>query len=156
MDWSTGEMASLNRFLGLFRKSSSTREPSKLPGLVARDEDLARFVCHSSQLYADGSAAKPGAYLPRDGRTSVFRIVGLEAEAVRALGTTHLRNPAPIAHAVSTAGTILDLGLELDPNNSPERHADIVGWPMRKEEQRLFAVKLAQGAKLVRYAPTRE
>ena len=109
-------------------------------------------MCQASQLYADGSGAKTSAYLPRNGTTSVYRIAGLESNEVRALGAAHLRNPTPIAHAVSLAGTVLDAGLDFDVNNTPERHVDIVGWPPRKEEQKLVALKLASAGGLVRYA----
>ena len=108
-------------------------------------------MCHSSRLYADGRGAKTSAYLPNDGATSVYRIAGLEQNDVRLLGAKYLRNPTPIAHAISIAGSILDVGLNFDVNNTPERHVDIVGWPSRKEEQKLIALKLASAARVVRY-----
>ena len=144
-------MGFLNRLLGLFTGSSSTTRPRNFAAPVSRGEDIARFVCHTSQLYSDGSGVKPGAYLPRDGKTSIFRLEGLRVSEVRLVGAAHLRSPPPIAHAVSVAGSILDFGLMFDPNNDPERHADIVGWPVSKEEQKLLAVKIAGTAKLLRY-----
>jgi len=82
----------------------------------------------------------------------VFRVGSLQPDKVRTLGARHLRNPIPIAHAVSVAGTILDAGLKFDINNKPERHVDLVGWPLPKQEQKLVALKLASAARLFPYA----
>jgi hypothetical protein len=89
--------------------------------------------------------------MPRDGRTSVFRVDGLELPEIRSLGHTVLRNPPPIAHANTIAAVVYNCGLTFDPNNEPERHADIVGWPDRKEQQKLIALKITEEATTFRY-----
>ena len=81
----------------------------------------------------------------------MFRIDGLDRSAVRSLGADHLKDPPPIAHAVSLASVVLGSGLRFDPDNTPERHANVVGWPPRKEEQKLLALKIVAGATVVRY-----
>jgi hypothetical protein len=81
----------------------------------------------------------------------VFRIDGLSLQQVADLGATHLRDPRPFGHLRSRAEVILNIGLQLAPDNFPERHASIVGWPERKEEQKLLAIKLAAAATVVRH-----
>lgn len=89
--------------------------------------------------------------MPRNGMTSVFRIDGLATSEIRTLGEAHLTKPKPIAHTVSSASTVLNIGLTFDPNNDPERHADIIGWPSAKEKQKLLAMKIAEDASVTRY-----
>lgn len=88
----------------------------------------------------------------RDGTTSVLRIDGLSHHAVQTLGTALLKEHIPIAHAVSSASTVIDLGLRFDPDNTPERHANIVDWPLTKPEQKLIALKIAAMATVIRYS----
>ena len=108
-------------------------------------------MCHSSHLYSGENRAKPSAYLPRKGVTSVFRTEGLDSYAIQRLGAKHLKDPSPIACADSTASLILDTGLRFEADNTPERHANIIGWPTRKEEQKLFALKIVASVRVVRY-----
>jgi hypothetical protein len=112
---------------------------------------LASFLTHSRQLYANGNA-KLNLFLPRDGkRLSVFRIEGLTEVEVQRLGETHLKSPAPFGHADSLGATILDIGLGFDPDNTPERHAHIVGWPETKHEQRQLALRISSLAVVIKY-----
>lgn len=46
------------------------------------------------------------------------------------------------------AGAVFDVGLGVRPDNVPERHAAIVGWPERKDEQLSLAQRLAETATL--------
>lgn len=46
------------------------------------------------------------------------------------------------------AGAVFDVGLDVRPDNVPERHAAIVGWPERKDEQLSLAQRLAAVATL--------
>lgn len=46
------------------------------------------------------------------------------------------------------AGVVFDAGLEVRPDNVPERHAAIVGWPGAKDQQISLAQQLAARAKL--------
>lgn len=121
-------------------------------GEVRREEPIARYIPHGSWLHADTGRAKPRAYLPNKGKTSVFRVSSLDSDGVRRLGAELLKNPPPLAHAIGLAHSVYDCGLRFDPNNEPPRHADIVGWPERKDQQKLLAMKLAEAAEVTRYA----
>lgn len=46
------------------------------------------------------------------------------------------------------AGLVFDVGLDVRPDNVPERHAAIIGWPEQKDEQISLAQRLAEAATL--------
>ena len=50
---------------------------------------------------------------------------------------------------IITAGAVEQTSLHLDPNDVPPRHANIVGWPAGKDEQKSLAQELSSEAKLV-------
>ena len=43
---------------------------------------------------------------------------------------------------------ILEINLQVNPDNIPPRHANIIGWPELKEEQKSIAQELAAKASL--------
>lgn len=50
--------------------------------------------------------------------------------------------------AVISAGHIKEAGLSVLQDNNPPRHANIVGWPDEKSEQKPLALRLAGSARL--------
>lgn len=144
-------MGSLKRLSAYFKGWFRQPRRSDFAGSVEPAERIARFIYNHSKLYAQARRAKPAAYLPRNGKTSVFRVDGLTEEDVRRLGAMALRDPAPLAHAACSASTVYECGLHFDPDNVPERHANIVGWPEAKERQKLLAIKLAEKADVAVY-----
>lgn len=46
------------------------------------------------------------------------------------------------------AGVVFDVGLNVRPDNVPERHAAIIGWPGRKDEQLSLAQRFAAASAL--------
>jgi len=46
------------------------------------------------------------------------------------------------------ASAVCEMDLDVDPDNNPPRHADIVGWPQEKSERMLIAQELAAKATL--------
>ena len=106
-----------------------TTLPSGLPDLVADDEDLARFLTQSSWYSSSKRMAKPAAFLPWDGETSVFRhgrdpVTVLWALGQTAAGTRTLHGAALFKSEV--ARSIL---LEVTSDEPPARHAVLRGWP---------------------------
>lgn len=67
--------------------------------------------------------------MPRRDRCvlSVYRTSGLSDEEVWLLAERHL--PGTKATAVVTPPHVRAAGLDVDPDNTPERHALITGWP---------------------------
>lgn len=90
------------------------------------------------------------AFMPYKGAVSVFRLKGLSEQEIWKIGheiadplgkTLYGRGDVE-AQAVASAE------LTIDPDNVPERHANIVGWPDEKQKQKLRAMELAKVAAL--------
>ena len=80
----------------------------------------------------------------KDGQTSVFRVFGLTREYIRHnLALTARQDKEAKCAGHFKIKNVLDVNLEIDPNNNPERHADIIAWPPEKEEQKSIAQELA-------------
>lgn len=60
-------------------------------------------------------------------------------------------NPNRRLHGTGTlrAKAVIEMGLAIDANNRPPRHANIIGWDNKKERQKLQAAKLASRAQLL-------
>jgi hypothetical protein len=83
--------------------------------------------------------------------TSVFHSVGLSPAEIADAGRRAVR----IAHGKECLGwgafiaKSVPTELEIDYNNDPPRHANLVGWPAEKEGQYDLALVLAAAATLV-------
>lgn len=132
--------------------------PSGLEDYVADTEDLARFLTSSSHYNA--SMAKPAAFLPnpKDRETSVFRHGRDPSEILWRLGLEHAARDRTLhGAAVFTAATVRAIGLAIDTDEPPDRHAAIRQWPwidddpaLQKAKQKELAAVLASEADLVR------
>ncbi|MGH7630850.1 MAG: hypothetical protein ACREOF_15985, partial [Gemmatimonadales bacterium] len=115
-------------------------------------ELLARFIFPKNHFSRKTSRPKPDAFLPQGSplQASVFRTQGLSERRVweigLAIGTQRHRTLR--ARADVSAGSVTEVGLLIDPDNTPRRHANIVGWPSEKHEQLMFATELAEAATL--------
>ncbi len=96
---------------------------------------------------------KSSAFLPEPNslETSVFRTIGLNEKEIWTIGEYHVAQPR--GHTLRGRGEVLTqvprrLGLNVRPDNQPERHAAIVGWPVEKDRQQLLAIELAEEATL--------
>lgn len=70
----------------------------------------------------------------KDGKTSIFRIAGLTDSVVLAIGNREVGvNRRLHGWGVFEARSVVDLGLRLEPDDVPPRHANIVGWPEDKD-----------------------
>ena len=127
--------------------------PPNGEGLLAADEPIARYCSQSSHYTASTGRVKPSAVLPPplDLRTSTFRILGLNNDDIWALGDNVLAGSGKplLARAETIVRIVETVGLQVDPDNNPPRHAHIVGWPPDKEAQRELAVELAKRMTLV-------
>jgi len=107
---------------------------------------LNRFLTHKSQFSA--TRVKHGAFLPKNLRLSVFFIEGLSGEQIWSLAercvAAHIYGRAEL-----TIGAVSQIGLKVDLDNNPPRHANIIGWPAQKSAQKLYALKLAEKSALV-------
>lgn len=81
---------------------------------------------------------------------SVFHVRGLSEARIWRLVLAVARNwtKRPYGWATIESQHVTEVGLRLDYNNSPPRHANIVGWPTNREAQMSAAQRLAQKASL--------
>ena len=93
----------------------------------------------------------PRAFMPPPNRkTSVFQINGLTESEIWDIGEEVVR---PNGKTLYGRGDILAVQIEktklrIDYDNTPPRHANIIGWPEDKDEQKSLAQELAAEAKL--------
>lgn len=145
----------LAAFRKLFGKASSASSVLDLPaGDVRPEEPLARFLLSSSEFSSTKGLVKPQAFLPRpqDLTTSVFRVQNLPAERIWPIGISiaETRRKTLYGRADILADAVMSVGLRLDPDDNPPRHANIVGWPNEKDHRLSLAQQLAAAAVLVR------
>jgi len=91
---------------------------------------------------------------PDDLRLSVFRIDGLKLDEVWEIGQKEVIDVLPqpktlYGRADIKASKVRKFGLEIEPSNTPPRHADICGWHDTKAKNRSVAQQLAAEAKLI-------
>lgn len=124
--------------------------PSGLPETVLATEDLARFLTQSGHY--SGSTVKPGAFLPSpmDRATSVSRHGREPVETLRQLGLAAAGSRSLHGAAIIKCSVVREIGLDVDPDEPPERHALIRGWPwvdndrqLEKAQQKEKALQLA-------------
>jgi hypothetical protein len=125
-----------------------------LSDIVAPDELLCRYLLSRSQFSPQKKRVKSSAFLPPpDLKLSVFRIIGLTEENIWEIGEEEVvqKQPTPktlYGRAEIIAAIVQNVGLTIDPDNDPPRHANILGWPEEKSEKKLIALELSESAKL--------
>ena len=88
---------------------------------------------------------------PADLRLSVFRVEGLDNNKIWQIGEKKVVSQSGktlYGRAEIRAQLVEKTGLSIDPDNNPPRHANIIGWPLEKNEQKLIALELAKEATL--------
>jgi hypothetical protein len=120
---------------------------------VEPSEPIARFIVQKSDFIVTQNVARPRAFLPNPTslETSVFRIFDLTSSEIWNLGETYVsgpRNRNLYGRADIIKKNVESLGLSVVPDNVPDRHANIVGWPKEKDEQISLAQELAAVATL--------
>jgi hypothetical protein len=126
----------------------------QLLGAVSPSESLARYLTQRNHYHSPTSSVKPKAFDPPPNlRLSVFRIDGLTIDEVWNCGQKNVINTLPQprnlhGYANIKASSVEDVSLNIDPDNTPPRHACIVGWPEDKSERMLITQELAARAKL--------
>ena len=145
-------MKYLKRFLTILidcfpKKGSVTKS-------ITAQEALTRFITSKRWYSRKKNVVKPQAFMPPPNhRLSVFRIDNLTETEIWKIGFNKViskMNPPRNLHGRANimALNILENDLQIEPDNTPPRHADIVGWPELKEEQKSIAQELAAKASL--------
>ena len=119
----------------------------------ASEEITARYISESNRFSKQNSRVKHRAFHPArdDHKTSIFRISELSEEQIWYLGDTFVAseiNRELLARAELTVAEITSLGLRVQPDEPPIRHANIDDWPLAKEKWLSLAQELAARATL--------
>jgi hypothetical protein len=138
-------MRFLSRLLSLF-EGSAPQSSARFDEVPDSGEELTRFLFSKGHLSPKNNRVKPGGFLPSPDplETSVFRMIGLGRSEIQRLGEEVGRQREQPLRAWGNvlAGVVFDIGLQVRPDNRPERHAAIVGWPAEKHEQLSSAQQL--------------
>ena len=118
---------------------------------VRESEPLARYFFDRSQYKPSENRVKYSAFLPaRDGNTSVFRVYDLSEKEIWKIGdhVAQRHDKDVLGRADIIVVDVLKAGLNVKPDNTPPRHANISNWPSERHEQKLIAIELAENAEL--------
>lgn len=120
---------------------------------------VARFLFQKGHYSSQKGIVKPGAFLPKNGQTSVFEVSGLEEEDVRLMGDAagRTRGRSPRGRGELETSDVTAAGLRFERDDVPPRHGNLVGWPSHGKEVKArckaVAVELAVRAVLVLHTP---
>jgi hypothetical protein len=119
--------------------------PSGLPDLVSDEEDLARFLTSSRQFNA--TMVKPSAFLPRNGKKSVFRHGAEPLDSLIEIARDQI-SPDQTVHgaAICKAFVVRAARLDVVAEEPPPRHADVVGWPTNADPESQKAEQMERAA----------
>ncbi|MFW6137801.1 MAG: hypothetical protein ACOC7U_01375 [Spirochaetota bacterium] len=115
-------------------------------GPVQLNENTTRYLFQKGLFSKTKGIVKTGAFIPNEGKVSVFRIKGLKEKQIWEIGEKVglSRKPSLKGRGDIIVNEIIDENLEVVPDTSThERHADISGWPDDYSSQQLIASKLA-------------
>jgi len=148
-------MNCLKQFWNIFREFFQNKLNVKLPAQVEGNEPIGRYLFRSSQFSRIKLRPNSSAFMPHPVtlELSVVRIVGIEDSDIRRISKKIIKRSKSLEKvyglAEIEAGRVQKAGLSVLPDDKPFlRHANIVGWPKEKQEQKIFAAELAQNAKL--------
>jgi len=95
---------------------------------------------------------KQAAFLPPpDLKLSVFDIMHLSELHIWAIGKKYVCEPQGktlYGRGQFPVSTAVGVGLKVEVDNTPPRHANLYGWPQEKSEQKIVALQLAKQAEL--------
>ncbi len=119
--------------------------------VVDASERISRFVLSKSHVSVQNQRVKYAAFLPPPSRKlSAYRTTTVEEQGIWEIGRTYVAAPQQKAirgRGDLSANIIRATELDVVPERQPHKlHADVVGWPTEKDEQKMIAVELANQA----------
>jgi hypothetical protein len=120
-------------------------------GIVSRGETITRYIFSEAHYARNTRRVKYGAFMPRHGETSVFRITDITMAEIWRLGNHvgDISERSLKARGDLVAKEVFEEKLEIRPDTSHHPlHANIVGWPAEGGRVRLLAMNLADKARL--------
>lgn len=107
---------------------------------------FARFATQSSHYRKSDLEVRQSLFLPpKNLELSVFRSDGLTQDDIKNLGNKHIPNIKGFTEVLKNDIEAIE-PLKIQIDNVPPRHANIIGWPAQKSEQKLLALKLKEKA----------
>jgi len=127
-------------------------------GIDTYKAKTARFLTSSKQF--NTTQVKGAAFLPMlnnnssNFETSIYVINSLDDDYIKDIGkkVVKLSNRSLHGYAYLEAKYIVSAGLEVDFDNTPKHHANIIGWASNKSKRKLQAQKLSINAALRLYS----
>lgn len=121
---------------------------NKLPNIVADDEFLARYIVYGNHIRADNTV-KPDAFVPSPhAQLSVTRHLGLTDNDIWMIGTKVAKHrERELTGHVDVACLHYrkeQLCVRSSPLPNNPNHADVIGWPVEKAQQKLIALEIAK------------
>lgn len=132
--------------------------PSGLPEEVQDEEPISRFL--TSHGHYNSKAIRPAAFMPnpKNGRLSVARHDAEPLSESERIARHDFNLPRAVGVAILEAREFRRLALDFEADDTPPRHADVIGWPWResdpdfdKAERKAKAAALAQKARRIIY-----
>ena len=114
-------------------------------------ESVTRYIFSERHYAKTTGRVKYPAFWPKDGKTSVFRIVSLTFEQIWNIGNYVAEESSRILRARGdlVASDVFNESLGIESDTRGHRlHANIVGWPLQQAKIKLLAIKLADKAQL--------
>ena len=108
-------------------------------------ETLARFILTRQHFRTTGRVMPEAFMPPADLKLSVFRVNGLQEKKVWNIGRDHVATPSKrtlFGRADVAVAQVHQSGLQVDPDDNPLHHANIIGWPGEKSAQKIIAKQL--------------
>ena len=126
--------------------------PTFEPDSIQSSEILSRYIFDKNWYRGLDQSIKYTAFMPRSDnlRVSVFRTSGLSEPCVWNIGESagQVSNRTLHGRGDVIAAEVRKQNLDIDPDNCPPRHANIVGWPQEKHKRQEIAQILASSATL--------
>jgi hypothetical protein len=114
-------------------------------------ENLARYIFQRNHFSSQNHTVRYAAFMPPpSNHLSVFRISGLAEHEIWKVGHEVGEKSARslLGRADIKALSVIEAGLNIDADDIPPRHADIIGWPEEDSAIKLKAIELAEKAQL--------
>ena len=105
---------------------------------------MSRFIRSKNHIAQTKGIVKTGAFMPAlNKKLSVFFTENMKEKNIWQLADLHLPNISIKFRADIKAHVIESVNLNIDYDNTPEYHANIIGWPDGKDKQKEIAIELA-------------
>jgi len=124
--------------------------PSGLPEVISNGEPIARFLTSSSHYNAGGVKDRAFIPNPKDGKTSVRRQSAEPVEMLKDSATSFIGETRKVHGAgLLTAEDIRNVQLDLESEEPPPFHANIINWPWVGNDQELLKAERKKIAKVL-------